>query len=284
MNTNIAILGGDMRHSYLARILAEKDFNIYTYACEKNLNCGKIFDFNQKIDAYIFPMPVSIDGVHLNSFLSDLKINLDDFCSNLPKNALILGGNVTPNIKAIFNKYNLNIIDYLAREELAILNAIPTAEGALQIAFEEMPITLHNSKALVLGYGRIGKALSSRLLNLGANTFVGARKAEDLSSIHSNSLNAINLKNLDYKSYEFDVIFNTIPDKILDKDVLKSLNSNVLIIDLASKPGGVDFDIASSLNIKTIWALSLPGKVAPITSAYFIKETIINIFEELEMI
>jgi len=33
--------------------------------------------------------------------------------------------------------------------------------------------------------------------------------------------------------------------------------------------------------IKTIWALSLPGKVAPVTAAKFIKDTISNIIDEL---
>jgi dipicolinate synthase subunit A len=35
------------------------------------------------------------------------------------------------------------------------------------------------------------------------------------------------------------------------------------------------------IRVKAIWALSLPGKVAPITAAKFIKETVFNIIGEL---
>ena len=55
---------------------------------------------------------------------------------------------------------------------------------------------------------------------------------------------------------------------------------DTLIIDLASKPGGVDMDAARDLGVKVIWALGLPGKVAPVTAGNIIKETICNIFSE----
>ena len=44
---------------------------------------------------------------------------------------------------------------------------------------------------------------------------------------------------------------------------------------------GVDFEKAKEMGIKTIWALSLPGKVAPVTAAGFIRDTVYNIIDEL---
>jgi len=49
-------------------------------------------------------------------------------------------------------------------------------------------------------------------------------------------------------------------------------------------PTGVDFEVAQSLGINVIWALSLPGKVAPVTSGKIIKDTIINILTEMGVI
>ena len=66
----------------------------------------------------------------------------------------------------------------------------------------------------------------------------------------------------------------------MDEARLWKLQSDALIIDLASKPGGVDFDTASRLGRKTVWALSLPGKVAPITAGDMIACTIRNILKE----
>ncbi len=160
-------------------------------------------------------------------------------------------------------------------------NAIPTAEGAIQIAMEEMPITLHNSNALVLGYGRIGKTLAKMLQGIGANVYVEARKYADVAWIRSYGYKAVSLSELTQTVKDMNVIFNTIPFVVLDNDILKMLNPECLIIDLASKPGGVDFDKAKEIGLKAIWALSLPGKVAPVTAAEFIKDTVFNIIEEL---
>jgi dipicolinate synthase subunit A len=162
-----------------------------------------------------------------------------------------------------------------------VLNAIPTAEGAIQIAMEEIPITLHNSNILILGFGRIGKILAKMLQGLGANVFVEARKYADIAWIRSYSYKPVLLSDLKSRLEQMDVIFNTIPHVILDQDMLARLGKETLIIDLASKPGGVDFEKARDLGVKAIWALSLPGKVAPLTAAEFIRDTVYNIMDEL---
>ena len=76
------------------------------------------------------------------------------------------------------------------------------------------------------------------------------------------------------------VIFNTVPAPIIRRDTLTAAR-NCLIIDLASKPGGVDISAAKDIGTRVIWALGLPGKVAPVTAGNIIKETIYNIFSEL---
>lgn len=79
---------------------------------------------------------------------------------------------------------------------------------------------------------------------------------------------------------KFDIIINNIPTLILDKSRLNLLKKDVLILDLASKPGGVDFEYAKKQNIKTIWALGLPGKVAPVSAAEYIKNVLYHIIEK----
>ena len=77
-----------------------------------------------------------------------------------------------------------------------------------------------------------------------------------------------------------DIVFNTVPHKIISADVLENISNNSVIIDLASKPGGVDFDAAQKLRKKVIWALSIPGKTSPQTAGKVISDTIINILSE----
>lgn len=160
-------------------------------------------------------------------------------------------------------------------------NAIPTAEGAIEIAISETPVTIHGSKCLVLGYGKIGKILTKDLYGMGAITYAAARKYADLAMIEGHGYEPLQMSTLKGRINEFDIIFNTVPALILDDEVLSKVQKDALIIDLASKPGGVDFEAAKKYGLRVIWALSLPGKVAPITSGAIIKDTIMNIINEL---
>ena len=147
---------------------------------------------------------------------------------------------------------------------------------------KETPFTLHGSKCLVTGYGRIGKILSKMLCGIGARVSVEARKYADLALIEGHDFNAVSLDELPHHIGEFDIIFNTVPHLIFDRDILEKVKKDALIIDLASRPGGVNFKAAAELGIQVIWALSLPGKVAPVSAGAIIKDTIINVINELK--
>ena len=161
------------------------------------------------------------------------------------------------------------------------MNAVPTAEGAIECAMANTPFTLNESRCMVIGYGRIGKLLSQKLRALGANVTATARRHSDIAWIKSHGFDACRTQELAEKIGECDIIFNTVPHCVLDFKALSVTKPNVLIIDLASRPGGVDFETAKELERRVIWALSLPGKVAPYTAGRIIKDTIMNIIEEL---
>ena len=164
-----------------------------------------------------------------------------------------------------------------------IANAVPTAEGAIELAISETPITIHNSKCLVMGYGKVGKALSRALSALGAHTYVQARKYADLALIENHGCHPLTMNEAKTHIGDFDIIFNTIPALVLDADTLRAVSRKALIIDLASKPGGVDFSAAKQIGLNVVWALSIPGKVAPVTAGLIIKDTITNILTEIEV-
>ena len=160
-------------------------------------------------------------------------------------------------------------------------NAVPTAEGAIQIAMEELPITIHGARALVVGFGRVGRALAPRLQALGARVTVAARRYEQRSLAQSMGLATERADRLPDWLCCYDLVVNTVPARILSEEDLEDLRPGCLVIDLASKPGGVDLEAAARLGVKVIWALSLPGKVAPVTAGKSIKITIYNILHEL---
>ena len=280
----ISVIGGDKRIVELIKILQENaNNNIIVYGME---NCNEL-EFNGNLikadnlqeaingsEKIIASIPISKDGIIVNSPYSNKTIHVKDIFETA-KNKKIITGNVTTEIEAQIISNNKNeIIDVLKFEELAVLNAIPTAEGAIQIAMEQSNITLHNSNCLVMGFGRIGKILSKMLLGIGANVFCEARKPTDLAFIQALGYNVVDIKNIKENLNKFNFIFNTIPHIILNEECLKIVKKDCCIIDLASKPGGVDFEAANNLKINTQWALALPGKVAPKTSAKYIYEII----------
>ena len=197
------------------------------------------------------------------------------------KESVAVGGMITPELKALFGDKCVGIFDYFKREELIVKNVIPTVEGAISIAINETPITIHGSKCLITGYGRIGKYLSKILKSLGADVWVSARKNEDFAWIELNGYEYIKTSEISKKADKFDIVFNTVPYMVLNDEFIDNMDKDSIIIDLASKPGGTDINYAKQKGIKTIWALSLPGKTAPVTAGKIIKETIENILVDL---
>lgn len=281
------VVGGDLRSVKLANLLQADGNKVKIYGFQ---NAG--FEIDIKVeediktaiigaDVVIGPLPCSNDNETINAPFHSEKIYINEVFKIMEKNQLFIAGRIGEKIAHMAKVYNIYTVDTLEREEMAVLNAIPTAEGAIQIAMEEMPITLHSSNAIILGYGRIGKILAKMLDGLGANVYVEARKCSDIAWIRSYSYKPVQLNELGNYLPDMDVIFNTIPHITLDVDLLQKINKDTLIIDLASKPGGVNFEKAKEMGLKTIWALSLPGKVAPVSAAKFIKDTVYNIIDEL---
>ena len=151
----------------------------------------------------------------------------------------------------------------------------------MQIAMEELPVTLHGARVLVLGFGRLGKLAAHRFAALGAKVTVAARKWADLAWAEAYGYAAEHIERLDGFLCGYDLVVNTVPVKVLTAGRLADLRPGCLVIDLASKPGGVDLDAAAQLGVRVIWALSLPGKVAPVTSGKIIRDTIYHILNEL---
>lgn len=287
MNKKFTVIGGDLRSVKLANALQAEGNRVYIYGFNKagfKLGMEESKDLSVAIDnsdVIIGPIPCSNDDETINAPFHSEKITINEVFKTMNKNQLFMAGRMSEKIVHLSQIFNVYYLDLLEREEMSILNAIPTAEGAIQIAMEEMAVTLHNSNILILGFGRIGKILAKMLDGIGANVYLEARKYADIAWIKAYKYNPIFLNELPKFLPEMNVVFNTIPHMILDMELLKKLNKECLLIDLASKPGGVDFEKAKVMGIKTIWALSLPGKVAPVTAASFIKDTIYNIIEEL---
>lgn len=289
MPKNIIIAGGDERFISVANILSKDGFNVGMTAFRKNKEFEKNIAFYESFynaenaDYIILPLPVTKDKLTLFAPLCDEEIYLHDLFDRIKEGTHVFCGIADESIKKSAEKYKFNVIDYFSDEALTILNCIPTAEGAINIAIKSTPYTLFGSNCLVLGFGRVGKILAKSLYALGANTFVEARKKSDLAWIKALGYNSVPLDTLKDEIEKFDIIFNTVPHKILDKDLLSNMKKECVIIDLASFPYGVDIDFVKQNKIKYILASALPGKVAPSFAGKIIAETIENLIYDMEV-
>lgn len=290
MSTSFSIIGGDLRIIKLAKMLANEGHTLYTYGLEKaeELKDTPNIIFADKIskaipkdvEVVIGPIPFSSNGNNINAPFSDKEISIRELIHYLNAKILI-AGSISPEVYEIATDDYIEIVDIMKREELAVLNTISTAEGTIEIAIANTNKIIHGSEILILGFGRIGKVLARKLAGLSAKVTCAARKDEDLAWIRAYGHNETNINALGKNLSKYDIIINTVPHLILNKEKLEYVKKDVLLIDLASNPGGIDKRETKDLNLKLIWALALPGKVAPVTTAEFIKDTIYNILKEI---
>ncbi len=282
MNNSFSVVGGDARNVELAKMLANDGHEVYVYGLEKstlgeqdvkNIEiCNTLEEALYNGNIVIGPIPFSRDGEILNAPLSNNVIEIEDFASWLDNKALFAGSisddfyNIVKNVKVV-------VTDLMKIEELAVLNIIATAEGAISQIIENTDFNLQASNVLIIGFGRIGKILSNKLRLLGANVTCSARKQTDLAWIEAygyKAMDTFNLENLE----EYNIIINTVPHMIFEKDQLEKINKSCLLLELASRPGGFDLETIENLGLNYVPALGLPGKVAAKSSAGFIKDCI----------
>lgn len=286
MNKTFLIAGGDLRFVTLAERLAENNrvfaagFDRNAAVPEKVQTIDRISDLSERADCLVLPLPASPDGVTVRTPYSGKSISLESLAPAVKEGGIVFGGMITPEVRKVFENRKTDVADYALREEFAVLNAIATAEGAIQVAMEETASTISGRKILILGAGRIAKVLIDALSGFHADITVAARKYSDLAWAKVYGCKAVHINDADGVIADSELIFNTIPAVVLDEKRLKNVPAGCLVIDLASKPGGVDLDTAGMLGVKTIWLLSLPGKVAPVTSGEVIADTIKNILAE----
>lgn len=283
MYNSVAVIGGDKRMLYCAKAFADDGARVMLSGFEKlkgvlSGSCYSVYEAVLCSDLVVLPVPCVIAD-HLNAPLSAEQIYFDDKLLSALKGKRVFCGIKDKLLLAVPKLDKSLVYDYSQREEFAVDNAVATAEGAIEIAMREYEGTISHSRCLVCGYGRIGRALTNMLCALNADVTVSARKPHDFAWINTTCATAVNTAHL--ASLEpFDIIFNTVPALVFDSKVLSHIAKDALFIDLASMPGGVDFESANRMGISTIHALSLPGKAAPKTAGEIIKKTITNMLEE----
>lgn len=273
-------LGGDLRMLYAAKYL-NKEYSCFAYGFE-NAEEFPVPNISELIpcDCVVLPLPASADGRHINMPYHKENLDMGVLVSAVKKGGTVFTGKSCPYLESLCEENQLSLKNYFSREELQIMNAVPTAEGALEIMLSELPITVFGANVLITGYGRIGEVIARMLKALGANVTVAARKWEQLAKAAGLGCNALSFEKLNGTLINYDAVINTVPSPIFDRKRLMMLKKDCLLIDLASVTGVEDMELAASVGVKVIWALSLPGRTAPVSAGEIIGRTIENMLAE----
>lgn len=290
----IAVLGGDLRQYAVAKELLKKNVSVYAcglcveYSDLRDIKlCDDLAEAVSAAEAVILPLPVSTDGSLLNcpGYKNSDRIPLDNIIDQMDADSVLFGGRIPQSTVVKAQAKGIKVYDYFLSERLQIKNAYITAEAALSIAMNSLDRCIKGSHMAITGTGRISRLLAELLVKLGACVTVAARNADTLAYFELMGCKTVLMRDLWNREFltGYDVIFNTVPSWLFDRSFLENADNSMLIIELASAPGGVDICAARELSSNVRWASSLPGKYAPLSAGILIAECISEMLESEEV-
>ena len=261
------LLISDMRQVYLAEILTKKGLNVRCLDIRNSQTAKeqleKLCDFLKETKILILPVPIAKirDQQVLNEILNE----------NVNKDTMVFGGCFSEIQKEILTKRGIAFFDFMEDETVKEENAVATAEGVLSELISNSPYNIEGAKILVTGYGYCGKAVAEKLKGLGARVTVLARRRESRKQAKRDGFYAADFAFGPEEAMGAAMVVNTVPAPVLTRVILKELPRDAYILDIASAPGGTDFECAREYGIRAELAPGLPGKYAPKESAYILE-------------
>ena len=282
-----AVVGGDRRSALLCTLLLQDGHRVHSFALEQAPLPAEIpkDDCLQACvyaaDCVILPVPAQTGGL-LTAPLSGESLSVETLITALWPGQLLCGGKLSDEICRAALREKLHVADLMGRSDFVAGNAALTAEGAISLLMTESQRSIRDSRALVLGFGRIGKPLALSLSALGAQTSVAARDGADRALARVLGLNALEFGQLEGLIGDFDFIVNTVPAPVLSEAALCCVSPEAVLLELASPPGGFDRRLAENIGLHTLAAPGLPGRYAPYSAALLIRAAVYGAIRELE--
>ncbi len=270
--SNIVMIGRDNRISVAKRLLENDGCCVCHITTKEELASTPIGSI------IILPIPYR----DASGKIKGSEIYLHDIAPYLARNHFVILGKADGEIESLSKQIGFEICDLNQDLRFKKLNAIPTAEAAVGIAMQNTLYTLNGHCALICGYGCIGKCIAKILPGFGCKVTVAARKHSDRIDAEYSGCRTVELEALGNEICNADIVFNTCPAQVLTADVLKNAKKACVIIDLASRPGGCDFEYAKQAGLNAGLYLSLPDVYSPQTSGENLYKLIAAVVKERE--
>lgn len=279
---SIVIIGGDKRQKYLKEYLTGKGYDVSSYGLyDWDDDTDRLKSIIGEDSLVILPLPATRNDKTIVMPFSKREISIDRLLSFLGKKNLVFGGIIRGELLSRLRETDIPFVDYYDRDFIE-KNAVLTAFGALKILLEHIDFALPMGKYAVTGYGRVAKETASLLTALSCDVTIFARNTSQREDALIKGCNAEPLTKLSSLAKNFDIVINTVPSHIIDEDIVKNMKRNSKIIELASAPYGLDFDLARKHSIDVVKAFGLPGKYTPKTAGEIIGNRICNTLHKEE--
>ena len=265
MDRHTIILTVDKRQEKLANLLEGERIS---YAWEENAQEKEVCE-----KVYVLPIPVAkLD--RNQEIKKKLKEELRNLCENPYAKIVVFGGVFTIEWKLFLSEYQIPYWDFLELPEVVEGNGWITAEGTVAELIQQGEYSICGQKILVTGYGCCGEKIAKLLYKLGAELIVAARREEVREKVRRDGFAAIDFNEMEKVIGDVSSVVNTVPAMVLTESCIRRMQSDACIIDIASAPGGTDFEAAKKYNIKAKLALGLPGIYTTTSSAKLLKNAI----------
>lgn len=256
----ISVLSGDKRQTYINQYLQKKgyDASIKTnFSFEENeiIICGTPFSKKDSINCDLYS-----------------NYPVESFNNLLKPNQIIFGGSISSDIK--FPK-NIKVIDFLNDPMLIWENAYLTAEGLIAKIISDTPFSLKGKNITLIGFGKCGMNIARLLKFFDCNVSVYDHTKNNLARAVSFGYTTFTLEEMSSALKNADILINTVPKSVLEKEALASIKTNCFIYDISSFPYGIQKDET----ISPITCPGIPGIFSPETAGELIAKTIISYLE-----
>jgi dipicolinate synthase subunit A len=268
----IGMLGGDRREQEIARLAAATGATVrahgFPWPDEGIAGVTRLDDPAAVLkDARfaLFPIPgIAANGALFAPTAAAPIVPTNAMLAGMAPLAHIILGWADQNLKAHADALGIKIHEYEWDRGLMLRRTPAIVEGLLRIVIENTAITIHDATVCVVGQGTIGAVLARYLVALGAHTHVAARNPEQRAAAFVAGATPHELAELPALATRLDMVFSTVPSRVVGVEVLERLPKSALLVDLAAPPGGIDFETAQRLGLKAIWGRGL-GSRAPVT-------------------
>ena len=264
MDRHTIVLTADKRQEKLVALLEGEKIS---YAWEENSTkkeaCEKI---------YVLPIPVI--KLDRNQLVKEkLKQELIKV-SQKGEVVKVFGGVINEEWKSFLDAYQIPYWDFMKLPEVVEGNGWITAEATIAEVLQQSEKSIFGQKVLITGYGCCGEKIAKLFAKLGARVIVAARRGAVRETVVKDGFEAIAFEQLEKTLVDVATVINTVPAQVLTEDCIRRMPHESLIIDIASKPGGTDFEAAKRYGIKAKLALGLPGIYTTASSAQLLKDAI----------